>query len=216
MCYAECEGYTIDQVVECDDTNPFPSDCDCDFTFEPVCVEVDGETIPFPNACYAECEGYTADDFVDCGIFDPCGCDLDFDPVCVEVDGELLPFPNACWAACEGFTADDFVDCDGNSPSNLVQLETDEVEMFGKVDALGILQNPVQNVLTMNFDLVQTETAVMNISILSIGGELQTTRVERAIAGQNQVEINVTDLKSGVYFLRVQTKSGIQTIKFVK
>jgi hypothetical protein len=56
----------------------------------------------------------------------------------------------------------------------------------------------------------------MNISILSIGGELQTTRVERAIAGQNQVEINVTDLKSGVYFLRVQTKSGIQTIKFVK
>jgi hypothetical protein len=45
----------------CNDSN-----CICPQVFDPVCVNVGGVVINFPNACVAECAGYTAADFVNC------------------------------------------------------------------------------------------------------------------------------------------------------
>lgn len=42
------------------------SNCNCPDVYAPVCVEIGGQVIEFPNACIAECAGYSSDDFVDC------------------------------------------------------------------------------------------------------------------------------------------------------
>jgi hypothetical protein len=42
------------------------SNCNCPDVYAPVCVEIGGQVIEFPNACTAECAGYSSDDFVDC------------------------------------------------------------------------------------------------------------------------------------------------------
>ena len=72
MCYALCEGFSQDDVVECgDDTNP--DDCiECENEpIDPVCIEyvtASGETVIeiFPNMCFAECVGFSEDDVVEC------------------------------------------------------------------------------------------------------------------------------------------------------
>ncbi|WP_353779370.1 hypothetical protein [Winogradskyella sp. 3972H.M.0a.05] len=68
-CYAECEGFTPNDFVECEDNGG--NGCDsCTTDFDPVCVLIETpvgtEIYTFPNACYAECEGFTEADFVDC------------------------------------------------------------------------------------------------------------------------------------------------------
>lgn len=42
------------------------SNCNCPDVYAPVCVEIGGQVIEFPNSCIAECAGYSSDDFVDC------------------------------------------------------------------------------------------------------------------------------------------------------
>ena len=42
------------------------SNCNCPDEVNPVCVNVGGVIIQFPNACLAECAGYTNADFVNC------------------------------------------------------------------------------------------------------------------------------------------------------
>jgi hypothetical protein len=139
LCFAECFGYTADDVVECDDfgwpgdsTNiEIPGwDCECEFgdASDYVCIEVDGGfTMPYPSLCFAECDGYTAADIVECGDFGgpvdstnieipdwDCECELgnELDFVCIEVEeGFTMPYPSLCFAECDGFTAADIVEC---------------------------------------------------------------------------------------------------------
>ena len=161
LCFAECEGYTEENVVACDDNDwpePSPCDCDIDQEVEWICIEVeDGFAMPFPNLCFAECEGYTEADVIACDDLDwpqdstwtdPCDCE--FDPeaewICIEVEGGFtMPFPNLCFAECEGFTTDDVVECDDlewpqdstwTDPCDCEILPTDEpvcVEVDGEL-----------------------------------------------------------------------------------
>jgi hypothetical protein len=42
------------------------SNCNCPDVYAPVCVDIGGQVIEFPNACNAECAGFSSDDFVNC------------------------------------------------------------------------------------------------------------------------------------------------------
>ncbi len=131
-CFAECEGYGEDAIVDCPEYDgEWPGDdCDCELEGETVCVLTAEDLIcVFPNMCFAECAGYGEDDVVECeengGEWpeDECDCDWgEFDPVCiVTTEGDTIPFPSACIAACEGFGEDAIVDCpeyDGEWPGD--------------------------------------------------------------------------------------------------
>ncbi len=55
-------AYEFEEVISnCTTTN-----CNCPDVIDPVCVNVGGQIIEFPNECLAECSGYSSDDFVDC------------------------------------------------------------------------------------------------------------------------------------------------------
>ncbi len=61
-CFAECDGYTQNDFIDCSSTN-----CPCPTDFDPVCVQTPAGIVQFDNACRAECEGFTSADFVSCG-----------------------------------------------------------------------------------------------------------------------------------------------------
>ncbi len=52
------------------------SNCNCPDVYQPVCVDIGGQVIEFPNACTAECAGFSTDDFTDCNSNDGNGFEL--------------------------------------------------------------------------------------------------------------------------------------------
>jgi len=69
---------------------------------------------------------------------------------------------------------------------------------------LSIYPNPVKDLLN-----IQTSEQIKQADILDLYGR-------RILCTQNSGNIVVDHLKSGVYFLRVETESGTKTIKFIK
>ena len=225
-CLAECEGFTAADFVDCGfgidttviDTTIFDP-CGCTFDFNPVCVEdVDGNIIPYPNACFAECEGFTAADFVDCdfgGGMDTttivdCNCDFtDINPVCVEdTDGNMFPFPNACFAECAGFTIDDFINCDllNEQPSpNQVNFIISNILAF---------PNPAVDIL--NISLLSDTEKEVQFNIQNIAGMVISSSTHNLYSGKNTIQLEVSSLQNGLYFLEIQNGEELQTIKFLK
>ena len=229
-CLAECEGFTAADFVDCDfgidttvvDTTIIPNLCGCGFDFEPVCVEdMDGNILPFPNACIAECEGFTAADFVDCGfgidttiidttIIVSCGCDFtDIDPVCVEdADGNMFPFPNACFAECAGFTAADFIDCD------LLNQQPSANQVNFIISNILAYPNPVVDIL--NISLLSDTEKEVQFNIQNIAGMVISSSTHNLYSGKNTIQLEVSTLQNGLYFIEVQNGEEVQTIKFMK
>jgi len=110
-CYAECEGYTEEDFIDCD----ISCEDECPDEYDPVCVESGGQIIEFDNFCLAECEGFTQEDLVDCEVSCEDECPDEYDPVCVLTNnGELEEYDNICLAFCDGYEQDDIVDCENN------------------------------------------------------------------------------------------------------
>jgi hypothetical protein len=73
-----------------------------------------------------------------------------------------------------------------------------------------ISPNPVKSI----FNLVSTNGATAeNVKVIDINGRTVT---EMNISGLESVQINVSDLSSGVYFVKVQSELGIGTTKIIK
>ncbi|WP_298894272.1 hypothetical protein [uncultured Psychroserpens sp.] len=77
-CYAECEGFTQEDFVDCGNTGSECLEC-LEEEIDPVCVEYEenGQVFvtSFPNACYAECAGFSSEDFIECeDINNPSDC----------------------------------------------------------------------------------------------------------------------------------------------
>ena len=59
MCYAECAGYTEDDVVDCEESIDFGCAECIDEEIDPVCViDSTGNVFPVPNQCFADCLGF--------------------------------------------------------------------------------------------------------------------------------------------------------------
>jgi hypothetical protein len=59
-------AYEYEQLMN----NCVASNCNCPDVYQPVCVDIGGQVIEFPNACTAECAGFSPDDFVNCNSND--------------------------------------------------------------------------------------------------------------------------------------------------
>jgi len=118
------ETIQIDNAYEFEEliSNCNSSNCNCPAVYDPVCVEVGGVFLEFPNECLAECSGYSSEDFVDCSNS---SSDDDFEDVlesCLNIsypvqvqnngtlvtvqnDAQLLEFynPNQSQAPCPAF-----------------------------------------------------------------------------------------------------------------
>ncbi|MBR3493235.1 MAG: T9SS type A sorting domain-containing protein, partial [Bacteroidales bacterium] len=74
--------------------------------------------------------------------------------------------------------------------------------------SLSLYPNPTHNVLNLNADL-QDRTEVM---ILDMNGR---TVKHYVVNGLNEMRLNVSDLQSGVYFIRVSNETTTALSKFI-
>jgi len=123
LCFAECEGYTAADIVECDSYHDIDStfvacilECETSGTTDSIVCVSDSLGYEFPvSLCVAECLEL---DIVECSD-NPWGngCDCPYDPsdepVCVadSAFNSSLYFGSLCLAECAGYTAEDVVDC---------------------------------------------------------------------------------------------------------
>lgn len=80
--------------------------------------------------------------------------------------------------------------------------------------AVSCSPNPMVNNATVSFTLNSKSTVELNVVSLS-GAIVKTVYSGPLSAGYNQVELSSTDLKSGVYFLRLANGTSINVEKFI-
>ncbi|MDX1462939.1 MAG: T9SS type A sorting domain-containing protein, partial [Marinirhabdus sp.] len=87
-------------------------------------------------------------------------------------------------------------------------LSVEENKLLNKIEAF---PNPVHNSLQLQMD---TSLRWNSIALIDVLGK-QVQYLEN-LSNENQATIDVSDLKSGVYFARVQTDEGLATIRIIK
>ena len=90
---------------------------------------------------------------------------------------------------------------------------SDDVKLSFNINAFEIYPNPVSNgVLYLNCPTTIDEQMYL-LEIISINGQSLLSQQQKT--GNNQVEMNVSSLKSGVYLLKVTNKNLAETIRFI-
>ena len=77
-----------------------------------------------------------------------------------------------------------------------------------------ISPNPVASTLSLNFQNQKTEDAT--IQIVDALGQVVYTEKKRIVTGENNMNLSVQTLPSGIYFLKLSTNERLGSHKFVK
>lgn len=88
----------------------------------------------------------------------------------------------------------------GNDSISTAPVSVNDVVSNNKI---AVYPNPVSNILN-----IDSEEMLMNVSIFDLTG--------KAVALKGSSQIDVSGLKSGIYFIRIETQKQTQIIKFVK
>ena len=88
------------------------------------------------------------------------------------------------------------------------------IETINMNDYVKVFPNPVTDNLYMNFFSNNPQT--VQIQILDLQGKLIQQFDKKAIAGQNQYELNLTNKPSGIYFIKMNTDMGVFNGKIIK
>ncbi|MBC7523734.1 MAG: T9SS type A sorting domain-containing protein [Flavobacterium sp.] len=73
-----------------------------------------------------------------------------------------------------------------------------------------IQPNPVNDIFTVSS---KNDTAIQNITVTDINGRVVSEVSPKAMS---QIQVNVSELNSGVYFVKVQSEAGVGTSKIIK
>ena len=74
--------------------------------------------------------------------------------------------------------------------------------------------NPISNSATISFSLLKSQK--VSLEIFDLNGRLITILANNAFeAGEHSVEWNSEDIKSGIYFLQIQTGDFLKTEKVI-
>ena len=99
----------------------------------------------------------------------------------------------------------------GNSSKIILGVSTQEIDNQWIAN---IQPNPVSNFLSFNFQNGKVENA--DIQILDALGQIIYSEKRRIDSGENNVNLSVQSLPSGIYFLKLSTNEHLASKKFVK
>jgi len=80
-------------------------------------------------------------------------------------------------------------------------------------DDIKIMPNPVHNNMTLEFTVA--ELSDLNISVINALGQQVAQVANGAYEGTNTIDVNTSNLVSGVYFLNITSQVGTSTKRFV-
>jgi len=189
LCFAECAGYTEDDVVDCDELEFFGCLECLDEDLDPVCVtDSTGNVFPVPNECFADCLGLVIVDDEDCGTGFSGG-----DPTGINVD----PY---------GFT---FTPED--EPTD-VSFDRQQLPT-GTIEVLGLYPNPASELV--NLGIKSNSPVQSTINIFNAQGQLVLSATEQIEKGDNLIKIEISQLESGIYYLN-STSINLANKRFIK
>jgi len=88
-------------------------------------------------------------------------------------------------------------------------------EIDRQMGALTVYPNPAASLLTLEFTLPEAKNT--SIEICNIFGKaVKTIPAGSCIKGNNKIEMNVSDLSNGMYFVRVKNENKVYSRKFIK
>ena len=126
------------------------------------------------------------------------------------VGQNFFPFEVTGWTDTEGNT------CSVNSQSS-GDANTNDKEMITGFDGAMIKQypNPANHNATFEFSV--TEDQNVSVSILNINGQVVGTIYSGSVSANetNKLDYNVTTLQSGIYYVHLNTTTGVLKKKFV-
>lgn len=87
------------------------------------------------------------------------------------------------------------------------------LDEIGSINGIKVYPNPTDNDLNIEFAVSNSQTVVLNVQ--DVSGKQVMQNLIQANEGSNLVMMDTKELASGVYFLKVQTGNGEETIQFV-
>lgn len=191
-----CESYTwIDGITYTASNNiathllTSAEGCDSLVTLNLTISEIDVATTSTPTTIWANNEEATSYQWIDCD---------DNEIIPGETDNNFTPFTSGNYAV---IITEDLC----SDTSSCVAFTTISIDEFSK-NGFNIYPNPVLDELFIDYNNEQ----IINVTILDYSG-----RVVLKNKGYND-SINVTELKSGTYYIQLQTANGIVIKRFVK
>jgi hypothetical protein len=109
---------------------------------------------------------------------------------------------------------------DGHKGGDITHLSTLRVKESGtasvsnltnNLNQVIVYPNPVTDILNINFELNKSTTS--NIEILDLSGKQVTVIADENLKGMVSKQINTTEFKSGIYFVKIQTENETVTKK---
>ncbi len=95
-----------------------------------------------------------------------------------------------------------------SSPNNICELSNEDINLWA-------YPNPLNDILTVFYNLKRD--AVLNITIYDyLGTKIKQVNIGKQNMGSHNIKINVNNLSSGLYFLKVKINSSVETIKLIK
>lgn len=98
---------------------------------------------------------------------------------------------------------------DNLSFDNLITSTASVAEQSAKNTLFNLFPNPASDVVTLNF--IQNISADMTLNIYNVNGELISSKLLQ----QNQKQINIGDLNSGIYLVEIKSKGLTESQKLV-
>jgi hypothetical protein len=93
-------------------------------------------------------------------------------------------------------------------------LTTGVSEINNTVQQLGMFPNPATSVSNLIIDSKNAEPAT--VQVVDVNGKVVLQNQQQLQTGLNTITLDVNTISSGIYFVKVQTRSGIVTSRFVK
>lgn len=93
---------------------------------------------------------------------------------------------------------------------------TGVIETTGSSDeTIAVLENPFSFTTTIEFNLSETKNISISIYNL-IGQEVKSITGKNLLKGKNRMEIDLSDLNTGVYFPKINSNENLQAVKLIK
>ena len=94
-------------------------------------------------------------------------------------------------------------------PSTIEQAEMINIE-------LTVAPNPAISYLNVLFELEQEVSPTAVLEIVSINGQVHYSQQVSIVQGQNTFELNISDIPSGMHFVRLVGETLLGTENFVR
>ncbi|MBK8470799.1 MAG: T9SS type A sorting domain-containing protein [Sphingobacteriales bacterium] len=118
---------------------------------------------------------------------------------------------------------------DGNAPEGLAYYQSVQVDYDGKFSSTEVISltrgttlsgivsiSPVPAVMDINVVFNASSSTNINVAIFDAAGKMVSNGNNSVIAGVNTLNLNISNLAAGTYFVKINDGNTVAVSKFVK